>query len=423
VAYTILRQNYKLILNTVISVLLLFNIFFFNTLVVKAVDGDDDFELPLDAKAAILIDANSGEILYEKNKDEERAPASTIKIVTALLTLENLDLNTVVTTDRDTVLSIPSGATAIYLQEGEKMKASDLLKATIIKSANDSAAVLAKEIAGSKEDFATMMNDRVAQLGLTNTHFTNSNGLDENENYTSAYDLAMIMRECIKNEEFMELIQLTDYTLPATNKHNEQYIFSGDNLIIEQSKYYYEYAVGGKTGYTGDAGFTMVSLAEKDGMKLIAVTLGNSSKVDRYTDAKTLYDYGFNNFILKSFPRSDFQNKTYEFTKADISFELNEDISMLVPIAKKDSVFSYKYEVLNENDPDNITALINLYLDNEFVRPIFLTKIVDNYSLTDFKMPFNPLQNIFTIISIVIFIFLLIIFCLRFFHYNLKMLK
>jgi len=167
----------------------------------------------------------------------------------------------------------------------------------------------------------------------------------------------------------------------------------------------------------------MVSLAEKDGMKLIAVTLGNSSKVDRYTDAKTLYDYGFNNFILKSFPRSDFKNKTYEFTKADISFELNEDISMLVPIAKKDSVFSYKYEVLNENDPDNITALINLYLDNEFVRPIFLTKIVDNYSLTDFKMPFNPLQNIFTIISIVIFIFLLIIFCLRFFHYNLKMLK
>jgi len=232
VAYTILRQNYKLILNTVISVLLLFNIFFFNTLVVKAVDGDDDFELPLDAKAAILIDANSGEILYEKNKDEERAPASTIKIVTALLTLENLDLNTVVTTDRDTVLSIPSGATAIYLQEGEKMKASDLLKATIIKSANDSAAVLAKEIAGSKEDFATMMNDRVAQLGLTNTHFTNSNGLDENENYTSAYDLAMIMRECIKNEEFMELIQLTDYTLPATNKHNELLVVKLDIPVM-----------------------------------------------------------------------------------------------------------------------------------------------------------------------------------------------
>ena len=211
------------------------------------------------AGAALLMDSKTSKILYSKNENEKMYPASTTKIMTAILTIENCNLDDIVTVPYDAIATIPSGYSIAALQTGEQLTVNQLLQLMMVHSANDAANVLAFHVAGSIESFATMMNTKVAELGLEHTHFLNPSGMHNEDHYTTAYDLAKLMQYCMKNSTFRTIAGLKFCTVPATNKYGER-IFTSTNELLTlvdnrnvASNYYYKYAIAGKTGYTTEA--------------------------------------------------------------------------------------------------------------------------------------------------------------------------
>lgn len=255
------------------------------------------------AETAVVIDAKTGQVLYDKNMNEQREPASTTKVMTSLLALENLDLNQTVTIDAETPYT---GGSRIYLLEGEQVTVEQLMYAMLLESANDAAVALGKQIAGSIPAFADMMNKKASKLGAKNTHFVNPNGLHEDGHLTTAYDLALIAREAMKNGEFRKLVMTYDYALPATNKQPETRYFHNTNRLIYDGKTKelvngvlrpakYEGATGIKTGYTPEAGGCLVAGAKRGDTELICVVMKSTSE-GRFADSIALLDYAFANF-------------------------------------------------------------------------------------------------------------------------------
>jgi D-alanyl-D-alanine carboxypeptidase len=215
------------------------------------------------ADSAVLMDAETGEILYSKNMNAAYPPASTTKIMTALLTIEKCKLDDVVTVGKEPPLADGS---KIYIFEGEQLKVKDLLYGLLLPSANDCAEALAEHISGSMDKFAVLMNKRAAELGCKNTNFVNPSGLYDENHKTSAYDLALILRELSKHEEFKEVATTLAYKIGVTNKSPvERPLWNENKLIQKYSGYYYPYCIGGKTGYTVQSAHSYVSVAEKDG--------------------------------------------------------------------------------------------------------------------------------------------------------------
>ena len=221
--------------------------------------------------ACILIDADSGKILYSKNANTKMYPASTTKIMTAILTLENCKLDDVAIASHNAVYSIPYGYSVATIQEGEELTIEQLLNVLLIPSANDAAVVLAEHIAGSVEAFSDMMNSKAVELGCKNTHFVNPNGIHDEEHYSTAYDLALIGKYAMQFDTFRTIVQKTSYSLPKTNKYDkEDRLFNTTNDLIKKNysssptNYYYQYATGAKTGYTDAAKSCIVATATKD---------------------------------------------------------------------------------------------------------------------------------------------------------------
>lgn len=254
------------------------------------------------AETGVVIDAMTGKVLYDKNMNELREPASTTKVITALLALENLDLNKVVTIDAETPFTEGS---RIYLLEGENVTVEQLLYALLLESANDAAVALGKEIAGSIPAFADMMNEKARELGAKNTHFINPNGLHEEGHLATAYDLAMIAREAMKNEKFREMVMTYRYVIPATNKQETRYLYNTNRLIYDertkvlvggvQRAAKYENATGIKTGYTSHAGGCLVAGAKIGDTEFISVVM-KSTDEGRFADSIALLDYAFANY-------------------------------------------------------------------------------------------------------------------------------
>ena len=256
------------------------------------------------SESAILIDSKTNKILYSKDSDKKMYPASTTKILTAILTLENCNLNDKVTVSDTAILDIPDGYSSANLQFGEVLTVEQLLQLLLVHSANDAANVLAEYVGGSIGSFVSMMNTKVHDLGLDNTHFTNAYGLHDENHYTTAYDLAMIMKYCIQNNDFRRIAGSASVAIPATNKSGVRKYDSTNDLIIPNNKYYYQYLTSGKTGFTTPAGECLVSSAYKNDIELICVVLGGSQTANspylRFSETKELYEYGYNNYSLKS---------------------------------------------------------------------------------------------------------------------------
>lgn len=254
------------------------------------------------ADSAILIDAATGEVLFEKQIEKQKYPASTTKVMTALLTLENLDLDQIVTIDAETPFT---NGSRIYLLEGEQVTVEQLLYALLLESANDAAVALAKEISGSVSEFAVLMNTRALELGAKNTHFSNPNGLPDETHVTSSYDLAMIAKECMKNETFRKIVTTYQYTLPATSKQETRYLYNGNRMLYDQQHKIsyggvlrpikYEGVTGIKTGYTVAAKSCFIGAAKRGETELIVVLL-QAEPSDMYLDAIKLLEYGFDNY-------------------------------------------------------------------------------------------------------------------------------
>ena len=215
-----------------------------------AEDSDAMPEFTADAKAAILINAETGDVLYEKNATEKAYPASTTKIMTALLVLENMQTDDTITLTEEDV-DLASGSSNAGLKEGETLTVEDLLYCLMLPSANEAANAFAREIGGSTEGFADMMNKRAKELGCVNTHFVNANGLHDENHYTCAKDLALIAQEAMKHELFATVVNTAQHRLPDTNKQQSRIILTTNHLILSRySDAYYDSAHGIKTGRT-----------------------------------------------------------------------------------------------------------------------------------------------------------------------------
>lgn len=256
----------------------------------------------VNAPVALLMDAGTGKILYEKNAHEKMYPASTTKIMTAILALENRNLTDVATVSYNAIFSVPVGYSNANLQLDEELTMEQLLNVLLIPSANDAANVIAEEISGSVESFASMMNTKAREIGCKNTNFVNANGVHDENHYSTAYDLALMGQYAMKNETFRKLATGVRYTLPVTNKYDkpDRIFLTTNRLVNPKSGQYYKYATGIKTGYTDAAKNCIVASAKKDNMELICVIMGAGSDIttdtNKFDDCMTLFDYGFENY-------------------------------------------------------------------------------------------------------------------------------
>ncbi|HHV61018.1 MAG TPA: D-alanyl-D-alanine carboxypeptidase [Firmicutes bacterium] len=248
----------------------------------------------IDAKAAILVDASTGQVLYEKNVHTKVPPASITKIMTMLLVMEDVEAGKVKLTDtvRTSTYASSIGGSQIWLKEGEEMPLEDMMKAIAIVSANDASTAVAEYIAGSQDDFVAMMNERAKQLGMRDTHFANPDGLPAPDHYSSAYDISVMARELLKHPKVLEWTSqwLTEIPRPAVPEG--VYPLKNTNELIKR----YRGADGLKTGMTEEAGYCLVGTARRDDFRLISVVLGADSDEARVTQSIKLLDYGFRNF-------------------------------------------------------------------------------------------------------------------------------
>ena len=247
------------------------------------------------AQSAILMDAQSGAILYAKGIDEKHYPASTTKIMTCLLAVENSDLDEMVTFSHEAVFSIEPGSSNIGMDEGESITMNQALHGILILSANEVANAVGEHVGGDPESFVAMMNAKAAELGCTNTHFMNAHGLHNENHYTTARDLATIAREFFSHDVLANISGMTYCTFEATETQPDSFSLATKNMLVEGKEYEYEWLVGSKTGYTSQSRQTLVSCAKKDGMELICVVFVEESPY-QFTDTIALFDYGFENF-------------------------------------------------------------------------------------------------------------------------------
>lgn len=247
------------------------------------------------ARTACLIDANTGAVLYNKGMTEKMHPASTTKVMTALLVLENAELSETFTFTETGVAMAYSGSSNLITQVGEQFTVEDAIYALMLKSANDFAAQIAEYVGGTEENFVQMMNDKAAELGCVNTHFANPHGMTDENHWSCAYDLCLIMQEACKDPDFCRIAGTLKYVIPATHLTDARVVETHNGLIMDGESYY-EGAIAGKTGYTDAAWCTYVSVAEKNGMKLIEATMKAPNSATSFSDAKILYDYGFGSF-------------------------------------------------------------------------------------------------------------------------------
>lgn len=302
----------------------------------------------ISAQAAILIDSSSGEVFYEKASEQRMFPASTTKIMTAILTLENGNLNDVVTVPYAAISSIPAGYSIAALQTDENLTVNQLLQVMMVHSANDAANVLAFYISGSIEEFANLMNQKASELGMTNTHFSNPSGMQDDNHYTTAHDLAVLMQYCMKDNTFRHLASLKSCTIPTTNKYQERFFNTTNSLLINSetnvaNDIFYEFAIAGKTGFTSEAGNCLVSVSNKDGFELICVVLaagvnanGSSSK---FSDSKKLFEFGYSNYEFKTLIEQGYTASTISIPNAtddtkDLDLVASSSISALMETSK-----------------------------------------------------------------------------------------
>ena len=260
-------------------------------LTVRAGAAEPDVSAP----SAILMEEATGEVLYEKNAHERLAPASVTKIMTLLLVMEALESGRIGWDDTVTASAAAAakGGSQIYLEENEQLPLEEMLKSVVISSANDCATALAEHIAGSESAFVQMMNERAAELGMTDTHFVNCTGLDDEpdaaEHLTTAYDIALMSRELLKHEEIKKYT-----TIWMDTVRNGEFGLSNTNKLVR----FYDGTTGLKTGYTSAAGHCLSASAKRGGMELIAVVLHCDSSPHRFESAKALLNYGFANYAL-----------------------------------------------------------------------------------------------------------------------------
>lgn len=261
----------------------------------------------VNADGAIVMEASTGLVLYEKNIHQTYYPASITKIMTVMLAIENSNLGDIVTFSHNAVYDVDANSSRLWINEGEKLTMQQCLYGILLESANDVAYAVAEHVGGTMPDFVKMMNDKAKSIGCLNTNFVNPHGLPDDNHYTSPYDMALITREAMKNETFRKIFGTRTYEIPPTNMQSETRYLRNHHKFVLNQDYHYDGVIGGKTGYTTKAKFTLVTVAKRGDLELICVVMHDDSNVHQYTDTQKLLDYGFENFSI--YPIADLEKQ------------------------------------------------------------------------------------------------------------------
>ena len=363
----------------------------------------------ISANASILIDNKTNKVLYSKNENKKMYPASTTKILTAILVIENSNLDDLVTASYDAIMSIPDGYSTANIQIDEQLTVEQLLELLLVHSANDAANVLAEFIGGSTDSFVSMMNTKINELGLSDSHFTNVYGMHNEDHYTTAHDLAIIMKYCLKNDTFRKISGQASCSIPPTNKYGTRTYNSTNELLIPNSSSYYKYLTTGKTGFTSQAKECLVSSAYKDDLELIGVVLGSNN---RFSDTRAIYDFAYSNYSIKIIANEGdiagnitISNATKE--TENLNLLLDESIPVLISNSQDISEISPEI-TLN----DNISAPIE---EGSILGKIkytvtgvtYSTNIVAEHNVEKSKLPVYILYLSIAFIFIIIFFILI----------------
>lgn len=323
----------------------------------------------VEADGAIVMDADTGAVLYGKNIDQQFFPASITKLLTAQVVLDHCQLDETVTFSRNAVYNVESGSKSLGMDTGDTLSVEDCLYGMLLHSANEVANALAEHTAGSIEEFAKLMNQKAKDLGCTNSNFVLPSGLNDDNHYTTPYDMALIAQGALKYPEIVKVITTRIYKIPPTlNNPDGRSISPGHKMLKELNREYYPEVFGGKTGYTSLAGNTLVTYAKKDGMTLVAVILNGHQT--HYTDTKALLDFGFGNF--QSLKITDYDT-VYQSVKDSLTIngtrqeqallQLDEESRITLPLGAEfsDAVSEISYDTDAKTPKDVVATLKYTY--------------------------------------------------------------
>lgn len=339
-------------------------------------------DISIDSDAGIVMDANTGVVLYGKNIHETYSPASITKVLTALIVLEHCSLDETVTFSENAVYNVESNSSSAGYDTGDTASVKDCLYALLLKSANEAANALAEHVAGSADAFAVLMNEKAAELGCQDSHFANPSGLNNEEHYVSAYDMALITRAAFENPTFAKIVETTYYKLPPNQKNPEGQGISPGNKLVKKNwpQYYRPDVLGGKTGYTSIALNTLVNGARQGDTTLITVILHSNNT--QYEDTSRLLDFGFNNFQSVKIADYDqtFSNIGKDLKIADVStaggesLSIDPDSRVVLPKTAdfSETTNSFDYEV-PAGAPDGTIACVTYSLGEHKVGQAYLT--------------------------------------------------
>lgn len=342
------------------------------------------------AQAAILMDANTGVILYSKNIHERLYPASTTKIMTALLAAERGNLDDMVEFSHEAVFSVPADGSNMGMDEGESITLEECLYGIMVASANEAANAAGEYVSGSIEDFVALMNERAEEIGCTDTHFVNPNGLHDPQHYTSAYDLALISSLFFRNEMLCKISNTGRYHFEATATQPDDFFKNNKHKLVN-GEIPYEGILGGKTGYTDDSRQTLVTCAEQNGMRLVCVVFKEETP-DQFTDTVELFDYGFHNFQVLNISENEEKyniestgflqigNDVFGSSKPILSIDTESYVIIPNTVSFQDLDSEIDYSQSNENRVAGIEYSYNgMYVGNAY-----LNLVTDNASSYEF---------------------------------------
>lgn len=348
-------------------VLILISFFF-----IPCVNAED---LVPNAKSAILIEESTGKILYEKNSDEKRAPASMTKVMSMLLIMEALDNKQISLNDEITISqnAADMGGSQLFLQPNQTAKVEDLLKGIAVASGNDAVVAMAEKIAGSEEKFVDMMNKKAKELGLKNTQFKNPHGLDAEGHYTSAHDMAIMAKELIKHKNILNYTSIYEEYL--TKSDGTKLWMVNTNKLVK----FYKGVDGLKTGFTQTAGYCLTATAMKNNTRLISVVMGEDTSANRSTDTVNLLNYGFNSYKVNTIIKKEKNIAKVKVNKGKedkVYIRTKENVNELLNVNEKAKKYTLVPEVKNITAPVKVgekVGILKIKYQNKVVEEVDLT--------------------------------------------------
>ena len=348
-------------------------------------EEENTSNIEVSAPSAILIDEATGTVLFQKEADAHKDPAGLTKIMSVYLACTNLKETDTVTLSKEVSNSYDHSTSVIWVMEGEKISALDLEYASLIQNANDTTAMLADKVSGSADAFVSKMNEKAQELEMNNTNFQNIFGLNNENNYSSARDIATLVRKATKNETFAKIFGASSWTIEPTNLQSNARVLAQGCEYLRSGSHYNSDVDGCKVGYTAEGGYVLATKATKGDTTFIAVVLGEETESKCYEDVDKLLSYGFNNYHTIEITPEDIGTKVVEVYDgkkhiSNITFNVNDSFMALVPLSIKKEDLTTEIVVANESSPvaDDIEAEVHFILNGENVSTSKMEKNVED---------------------------------------------